>query len=135
LCFDAKIFEEMQVRDTPYIYLELRESGILVARYKRQRKLTLPMAREIVQTRLDFAGREPRPVLVANLGVVEMDKEARRYVSSGDGVRGIKASAILTESLATHFIMSFIVGFYRLPFPVRDFTTEDAALIWLSTFL
>lgn len=125
----------MTTVDTQYIRLELLESGILIARYKRQTKFTLPMARDVVRTRLEFVGHEPRPVLVANLGVVEMDKEARRYVSSGDGVRGIKASAILTDSLATYFIMSFILGFYRLPFPTREFTREEAALEWLSTFL
>jgi hypothetical protein len=121
--------------ETPYIRLELLDSGILVASYKRRTLVTLEMAREIVQTRLDFVGREPRPVLIFNLGVVEVDKAARKYVSSGDGVAGIKAAATVTDNLATHFIMSFIYKFERLPMPVRNFTREDKAMEWLKVYL
>ena len=124
-----------KVVETPYVRLELLQNGILVASYKRWRRVTLEMAREIVQTRLDFTGREPRPVLINNLGVVQFDKAARVYVSAGDGIAGVKAAAIMEDRLATSIIMSFILIFERPPMPVRTFRERNGAMTWLETYL
>jgi len=121
--------------DTPYVRLELLENGILVAAYKPQRVVTLDMAKEIVQTRLDFVGRDPRPVLVLNLGVMEFDKEARNYVSTGDGVAGVKAAAIVVNNLATSVIVSLILSVERPEMPARAFRRRGRAMRWLETFL
>jgi hypothetical protein len=121
--------------ENSFVRLELLENGILVAEYKRQRVVTLPMAREIVQTRLNFVGREPRPVLVLNLGVVEFDKEARNYVSTGDGIAGISAAAIVVNNLATQSIISLILTVERPTMPVRAYTQRGRAMRWLETFL
>jgi hypothetical protein len=124
-----------KVVETPYVRLELLENGILIASYKRWRRVTLEMAREIVQTRLDFTGREPRPVLIYNLGVVQFDKPARAYVSAGDGIAGVKAAAIMEDRLATSIIISFILTFERPPMPVRTFRDRTGAINWLETYL
>jgi hypothetical protein len=121
--------------ETPYVRLELLDNGILVATYKRRMLVTLEMAREIVQTRLDFTGREPRPVLVINQGVVEMDKAAREYVSSGDGLAGIKASAIIVDQLATLIIVGFILTKEQPAIPVRTYMRRNKAMEWLTTYL
>jgi hypothetical protein len=123
-----------KVLDTDFVKLELLDSGILVATYHRRAQVNLSIAREIVRARLAFAGRVPRPVLVKNEGVLELDREAREYVTSGDGVAGIKAAAIVTEQLSTYYIMSFIQT-VEPPFPAAQFTREDEALRWLAGFL
>ena len=125
----------MQEKETSLIKLELLDSGILVATYKRRKVITLDMAREIVQTRLDFAGREPRPVLVLNQGVLDMTREARHYVGTGDGIVGIKAAAAVRDQFSTFLIMSLIVRIEKPPFPHREFSRKQPALDWLSTFL
>jgi hypothetical protein len=124
-----------QVIETPYIVMELLESGILVATYKRRTLVTLEMAREIVQARLAFTGREPRPVLLMNQGVVEIDKSARKYVSSDDGLAGIKAAAIIVDHLSTAIIMSFILSVERPEIPAKTFTRAEKAMRWLETYL
>ena len=117
------------------MYMELRDSGILVARYKRGAMLTLDMAREIVQARFELTGTQARPVLVVNQGLVEMERAALRYLSSGDGVKGIKAAAVLMFPI-TGFIMSFVRGWpNRMPFPAKAFMREGPALRWLARFL
>lgn len=122
-------------KNTPLVHLALLDNGILVATYRKQKLLTLPMAQQIVQDRLDFVGRDPRPVLVLNEGVMQMEKEARKWVSSGDGVAGIKASAVVAGSLSTWFIMSLILQVERPPMPVRVYRKVDTAMAWLETFL
>ena len=128
---------QVKVHDTRYVRLELLESGILVAAYKRYRIVDLDMAREIVKARFDFVGRDAfLPVMVLNLGVIYMEKDARKYVSSGDGVAGIKAAAVLLDNnLATYYIMSLIRQVEQPPMPVRKFRKRDRALEWLTTFL
>jgi hypothetical protein len=124
-----------RVEDTPFVRLELLENGILVAIYKRHSVVTLDMAREIVRSRLEFTGRSPRPVLVLNQGVVEFDKEARKYVSTGDGIAGIKAAAIVVDKASTAFIISFILKVERPGMPAKAFSRRGPAMRWLETFL
>lgn len=131
----TKIRLPMRVVETDYIRLELLDNGILIATYKRQSRLTLEMAREIVQTRLDFVGLEPRPVLVLNEGVVQIDKAARKWVGSGDGVAGIKASAVVADKPFTYFIISLILQVERPPMPVRVCRTKERAMTWLEGYL
>ena len=123
------------VAESDYIRLELLPDGILVAFYKKHKVVTLEMAKEIVGTRLNFVGRVPRPVLIYNLGVLQMDKPARKYVSSGDGIAGIKAAAIIADKLSTYIIMGFIMSVERPPMPTRIFTRRSKAVAWLTTFL
>ena len=125
----------MSVVETAYIRLELLDNGILVATYKKQKLITLEMAREIVQTRLDFVGLEPRPVLVLNEGVIQLDKGARKWVASGDGVVGISASAVIADHPGTFFIMALIFTIERPPMPARVYRSRDRAMAWLETFL
>ena len=133
-CFCHLMIVMSKVLDTDFVKLELLDSGILVATYKRRMQVNLSIAREIVRARLAFAGRMPRPVLVKNEGVVEMDREAREYVTSGDGIAGISAAAILTDQLSTIYIMSFIQT-VATPFPMEHFAAEEEAMRWLSGFL
>src|SRR5215469_16391746 len=114
--------------DTDYIKLELLDNGILIASYKPQKKLNLAMMRDIVQTRLNFTGREPRPVLILDLGVVQIDKQARHYASSGDGLVGISAAATIADSLSTYIIMCIVYQFEKPPFPVKTFFYKKRAM-------
>jgi hypothetical protein len=121
--------------ETPYIHLELLESGILIATYKKRVLITLDIAREVVETRLNFTGREPRPVLIVNQGVVEIDKTARRYISTNDALAGIKAAAIIVDKLSTSIIMAFILSIERPEIPAKTFTRMDKAMVWLEKYL
>ena len=122
-------------KNTPLVHLALLDNGILVATYRKQKLLTLEMAQQIVQARLDFVGRDPRPVLVLNEGVMQMEREARKWVASGDGIVGVKASAVVAGPLSTWFIMSLILQVDRPPMPVKVCRKFDTAMAWLETFL
>jgi hypothetical protein len=121
--------------ETSYVRLELLDSGILVATYKKRALFTLEMAIDVVATRLSFAGRDPRPVLIYNQGVAEFARDARTYVSTRDGLVGIKAAAFMVDKLSTAFILRLILALERPPIPVKPCTTERQAMAWLEDFL
>ena len=117
-----------QTVENDYVSLELLESGILIATYKKYKRITLEIAKEIVRMRLTFTGREPRPVLVMNMGVTEISKPARKHLSSGDGIAGISASAIVVDNAATAFIVGFILWIERPLIPVKPFERKENAM-------
>ena len=121
--------------EMPYLRFELLPNGILVATYKSRVSITLEIAEEIVRTRLEFAGPEPRPVLIYNQGVVYFDKQARKYVSSEYGIAGVKAAAVVVDWSFTYLIMSYIFSVERPAIPVKTFASAERAMQWLSTYL
>ncbi len=121
--------------ETDYIRLELLPNGILIATYKRRTLIDLTMAKEIVKTRLDFTGLEPRPVLIYNQGVIEVEREARKYVSGPEGCAGLSCAAIMQDHVATVIILSMIMALDKPPMPVKFFSKSRRAMAWLEGFL
>lgn len=122
-----------KVLDTPYVYYELR-GDLLVVTYKKDLKVNPEMAKEIIKERHDFTNNKPVVLLVYNQGVVRMDKKAREYLSSGDGVKGIIAAGIVVGSPFTSFMANFFVSVNKPKMPVRVFSNSEDALTWLQKF-
>ena len=122
-----------KVLDTPYVYYELR-GDLLVVTYKKDLKVNPEMAKEIIKERHEFTNNRPVVLLVYNQGVVRMDKKAREYLSSGDGVKGIIAAGIVVGSPFTSFMANFFVSVNKPKMPVRVFSNSEDALTWLQKF-
>ena len=86
-----KKFENSQIK------MEL-EDGVLFATYKAGLQLTLDDVQNIVKERLVLLDGQSLPVLIIDAGVVSMDKSARDYLSSEDGISGLNPLL----SLKTH---------------------------------
>lgn len=125
----------MNVWETDYLLMELLENGMLVATYKKVKLINLGIAREIVQARLDFVGPSPRPVMVLNDGALQMDKAARKFMASLDGVAGISAAAIVADHFTIFFFASIIIKIERPPIPVNICRSYHAAFAWLVQYL
>ena len=122
-----------KVLDTPYVYYEL-QGDLLVVTYKKDLKVNPEMAKEIIRERHQFTDNKPVVLLVYNQGVVRMDKKAREYLSSGDGVEGIIAAGIVVGSPFTSFMANFFVSVNKPKMPVRVFSNSEDALTWLQKF-
>jgi hypothetical protein len=122
-----------KILDTPYVHFELQDD-LLICTYKRGLKLNLDMAKEIVKTRLEFINYKPTLVLVYNQGVVSMDKKARDYLSSDEGLRGCIAGAIVLDSPFGTFLGNFYLSVTKPKMPARIFSKTEAALKWLQKF-
>jgi hypothetical protein len=119
--------------DTPYILYEIRDN-ILIATYKKGLKINLDTARKIVADRRAVMGNKSMPVMVLNQGVISMDKEARDYLSSEDANRGLKAGAIISDSVFTSILSNFFLSVSKPKIPAKLFTSQDQAMKWLQKF-
>ena len=119
--------------DTHYVHYELQDD-LLIGTYKKGLKISLEMAKEIVKTRLEFADHKPVVALVVNQGVLSMDKKARDYLSSDEGVRGLIAGAIVVDTPFGSFLGNFYLAVTDPKMPTRIFSKKEAALKWLQQF-
>ncbi len=120
--------------DTDYVHLEIKD-GILVGIYKKGLKINLSIAREIVQSRLAFTENKIFPALIYNQGVISMDKEARQFLSSPEGIKGLKAAAIILDSPFGSFLGNFFLSVNKTSMPVRIFSKTGSASKWLAQFV
>jgi len=118
--------------DTPYVYLEL-EDDLLIGYYKKDKKIDLAAAKQIVEDRLEFTGGHPVLILAINLGVRNMTKEARDYLAT-EGVKSVIAGAIITGSPVGSFIGNWYLSISKPLIPSRIFTRKEAAIKWLLQF-
>lgn len=122
-----------RILDTPYVHLELQDD-LLIATYKKGLKITLPIAKEVVRSRLEFLNYKPVVAIVYNAGVVSMTKEARDFLSSEEGVAGIIAGAMVLNSPFGSFLGNFYISVAKPVRPIRIFTKSANALKWLKKF-
>ena len=120
--------------ENDYVHLEIRE-GILIGIYKKGLKINLPIAREIVRSRLAFTANRKFPALIFNQGVISMDKEARQFLSSEDGIKGLKAAAIVLDSPFGSFLGNFFLAVNKTSLPVKIFANQAKAKKWLLQFI
>ncbi|MFT5821358.1 MAG: hypothetical protein ACI8ZM_002610 [Crocinitomix sp.] len=98
--------------------------------------ITLGLAKEIVRKRLELTGGE-EVLAIANIEEVNgIDRDARNYLSSAEGTKGITAGAIITDSAFTKHLANF---FMKIPFsksliPGKVFSNEEEAILWLKKF-
>jgi len=119
--------------DTPYVYLEL-EDDLLIGYYKKDKKIDLAAAKQIVRDRLALAGDQPVLALAINLGVKNMTKDARDYLASEEGVKKVIAGAIIVGSPVGSFIGNWYLSISKPLVPSRIFTRKEAAIKWLQQF-
>lgn len=121
------------VFESALVKYELR-GDLLVATYKKGGKFTIASAKEVVRDRLAFTNNRNLCVLIHNAGVVSMDREARAFFSSPDGTKGVKAAAIIMDSVYTSILGNFMIEINRPPMPSRLFRSEEKAIAWLKKF-
>jgi hypothetical protein len=119
---------------TPYIDFEI-ENGVLIGTYKPSVLVTLKHAREIVAARIAFMDGEQMPILILNQGIIKMDKDARDYLASAEGIKGLKCAAILLDSNFISFTVNFFLKVTKPKLLVKTFIDKKEALTWLSDFV
>ncbi len=120
-------------KEGKYVDLEMGDN-FLIARYKAGPKIDLPAAKQILDERLTYTNNKDVPVLVIDSGLVSMDKQARDFLSSSEGVKGISASAIISSSVVNSMLVNFVLKISRPNLPVKVFTDRTAAELWLKSF-
>ncbi len=120
--------------DTPYVHFELKDS-LLIAVYKKGIRINLPMAQQIVQSRLAFTGPKRLLVLILSEGGIRIDKAARDYMASEAGTEGLIAAAMVPNNSFDWALGSFFLYIRKPAMPTRVFYNRDTALQWLKKFV
>ena len=114
--------------------LWLRDDGIIqmVSQPQDREHLEDAQANIAVVAKLT---EKPRPKLVDMRAVPGIDREARLYYSSAEAARLSTAVALLVESPVTQVMANFFIGFNKPLIPIRLFTSEVEAIVWLKSFI
>ena len=128
---NIKMTKAMEIYENQQIKMEIID-GIIHAHYKAGLKITLPDAKTIVAERLKLLKSRVLPGLVLDGGVVSMDKAARDYFSSQEGIQGLKSVAIVENSFFSKMLINFFMRITNASIKVKAFSNEVEALEWLK---
>jgi hypothetical protein len=124
---------EKQVLQTEHVYWELRE-GILYAEYKKGAPINLLAAKIQVANRKEFTKGIKYPILIKDYGVAVIEKDARAYLTSQEGIDGIAAAAMVLTNVFSTFLGNYLIKINPPKMPVRIFKSEHEALAWLQQY-
>ena len=112
------------------IEMEMRD-GILHVNFNAQ-YLDVTAARYVVSERERQFGGIPVCILVEQMGVTKFSKEARDYLGTEEGQRGVIAMAVIVDSPFKASIVNFFIKVSRLKYQLRLFMRRAEALKWLQ---
>lgn len=118
--------------NTLQIKMEIKDD-ILHFTYHSGSIITIDTAKEIVKQRIDYCNRISYPLLVKFEGLRAMDKQSRDYFAK-EGVEGVLAAALLTNSVYTEFFGNMFLRITKTSISSRLFTDSEVALKWLEQF-
>lgn len=126
---------EKQSFENEYVKFEF-DNNILRGTFKKG-LVTLDIAKIIVFERRKFSNFKDVPLLICDLGIKSIEREARDYLSSSEGIEGIMASALVTNSALSKHLANFFVNItvIRPKIPTRVFTNESEAIAWLKNYV
>lgn len=122
--------KEKQFVENIYARIEI-SSGIVHARWKSD-NVDLSIAKAAVAARLTVTGNRSYQMIADTRQVKSISKEAREYLSSRDGCAGVTRAAILINSSLGSTVVNFFLKINRPLVPTKIFTSEAAAVKWLS---
>ncbi|MFT6002365.1 MAG: hypothetical protein ACI95T_001125 [Flavobacteriales bacterium] len=123
--------------NTDFINLSIQD-GILVVIYKKG-PITLDIAKELVNVRLDFCKGKSYPSLVCDegIGLNGVDREAREFMGEGRATEGLLAAAFYTKSTFNKYLVKFFLKISNKTthFPTKIFSNKKLAINWLENFV
>lgn len=111
------------------------ESGIARIIYKAEARVTIAEARENVEAVAKVVGGVHSPVFIDVRPVSKIDRDSRQYFVGDEAGEVTSATALLVDSPMSRVIGNFFIGLNRAEWPVRMFSGESEAMVWLEGFL
>lgn len=119
--------------DNDIITFEL-DNGILIGTGKES-FIDLNIVQKIVSDRLEVQKGEIYPLLINMKGVKNTTQEARSFLASEHGCKGVSAAAILVDSALGCMIGNFFILVNKPLVPTKLFTYEAEAKKWLTKYI
>jgi hypothetical protein len=118
--------------ENEHIKIEIID-GIMHGTYKKGFKITLEDAKNIVEERSKLLGGKDLHAIIYDGGVVSMDKAARDFLSSDEGIKGLKSVAIIENSFFSKMLINFFLKLTNPKIQVKAFGNQEDALKWLKS--
>ncbi len=118
--------------ENEHIKIEIID-GIMHGTYKKGFKITLEDAKTIVRERTKLLGGKDLNAIIYDGGVISMDKAARDFLSSDEGIQGLKSVAIIENSFFSKMLINFFLKLTNPKISVKAFGNQEEALKWLKT--
>lgn len=110
------------------------EDGILYTTYNPGLKITLEIAKKCVADRLELCNGNIYPMLGDTSNIASTDKDAREFLSQGDGIKQLSAGAFIIKSVIEKHLGNFFIQVNKPPLPARLFTRYSEAVEWLQQY-
>jgi uncharacterized protein (UPF0261 family) len=104
---------------------------VLHAHYKAGIKLTLEDAKHLVSERLKLCKGKSYHFMIYDGGVVSMDRDARIYFSSEEGIAGILSAAFIESSVFSKMLINFFLKITTPKVRSKAFTNLEDAMTWI----
>lgn len=114
------------------IYTDKIDKEIIYGVYPKI-EIDLSIAKELVDSRLDFTNGLPHYVVIDFTNVKSVTKEARDYMNSPEGgLKGILGGAFLSNSVVSNVFVNLYLKINKPSVPAKFFTSREDALGWLK---
>jgi hypothetical protein len=108
------------------------DDDIVFFKYTPKLEITIDVAHEIVDSRLEYTGGKSVYTLIDFTNVKSVTKEARDYMNSPEGgLKGILGGAFLSNNVVATLFVNLYLKVSNPAIPARFFTNRDEAIRWL----
>lgn len=125
------MYRKQIVVDNVYNKIHLSE-GVVYAEYKPSVRVTLDVAKQVVEDRLLVCSGVSYPVCGDISNLVKVDNDAREYLGSEEACRLITRLAVITNNPIQKLLGNFYLRFKKSDIPTRLFTNKKKAVYWLK---
>ncbi len=112
--------------------MEIKDD-ILFIHYKKGLRFDLDISRKFVAKRLEFLKGKQYPAVVIDEGLLSMDKPARDYFASDEGIGGVTAVAFIQKTLFSKMLIDFFIRGSQPKITARAFDNTNDAITWLKS--
>ena len=123
----------MDALENDYTKMWIKD-GILYCVYKPGLEVNLKIAEICVKERIKLSNGNTYPMFGDISHIKKTDREAREYLSKGDGIRFLSAGAFLIKTQVEKYTGNFWMRINKPPLPVKLFTVESEAIEWLKNY-
>ena len=120
---------------TSVAMISMVEPGIVRIIYKADAWVTIAEARENVDAVAKVVGGVHSPIFNDIRPISTIDRDSRQYFVGDEAGEVTSATALLVGSPISRVIGNFFIGLNRSQWPVRMFSEESEAMVWLEGFL
>lgn len=119
--------------DTPH-YQTWLEDGIMHLVYKPDLIITLEIAKQMVDHRLQTFNGKTYPVFIDIRNLIAIKADARKHLAGPEAIKYISAGAIYLDSYIQYLVGTIFLKIDKPAIPARLFTEKEKAFEWLELF-